>query len=76
MTGTVSQEAFDRLVRHFAEYFVYDWVTSDHWLGYPGTEEEERAEIEKASLPGGYGYSEAKRILRILGLTVEKEEDG
>ena len=75
MTDTVSQEAFDRLVRYFAEDFVYDWVTSDRWFGYPGTEEEERAEVERVSLPGGIGHSKAERILDILGLTVEKEKD-
>lgn len=75
MTDTVSQEAFDRLVRHFAEESVTSFMTSDHWFGYPNTEEEERAEVERASLPGEVGHSKAERILDILGLTV-KEEDG
>lgn len=76
MTDTVSREAFDRLVRYFAEDFVYDWVTSDRWFGYPRTEEEKRAEVESASLPGGIGHSKAERILDILGLTVKEEGDG
>ena len=74
MTDTVSREAFDRLVRYFAEESVTSFMTSDHWFGYPNTEEEKRAEVERASLPGGIGHSKAERILDILGLTVKEEE--
>src|SRR5690606_36617660 len=72
--NVVSREAFDRLVRYFAEESVTSFMTSDHWFGYPNTEEEKRAEVERASLPGGIGHTKAERILDILGLTVE--EDG
>ena len=58
----------EALARHLASEYVYDWVVSDSWFGYPSGPEQER-EAEDEYMPRA--REKARSLLEIAGIEVD-----
>ena len=64
-TVKISDEAIERLARHFAHEFVWDWMYGENWYGYPDPEnDEEVAEAIEGSMERS--REKARGIVAIL----------